>query len=324
LDQARARRLRLERADPEIPVPSFTGIRLVERLPLRDLVPLIDWTFFFAAWELKGRYPGILEHPQYGAAARDLHSHARAVLARIVDDELITASASYGFWAANAEGDDIVLYEGPTRDPHVRLPMLRQQEQQPDGRPQLSLADFLAPVESGTIDYLGAFAVTAGLGADALAAEYKRDHDDYDAIIVKALADRLAQAGAEYLHARVRREWGYEQSQPSPDDLIAERYRGIRPALGYPACPDHRMKRTVFALLQASRAGMALTETCAMMPAASVSGLYFAHSGARYFNVGKIGRDQLDDYAARTGGSVAETQHWLGPHLTNEPETATV
>jgi 5-methyltetrahydrofolate--homocysteine methyltransferase len=302
-----------------IPTPSFTGARVVE-VALGDLVPYIDWTFFFAAWDLKGKFPAILDHPQYGSAARELYAHATTLLDRVVRDRLLTARGVYGFWPANSDGDDIVLYEPGTRNELVRFSMLRQQQENGDGRPNRSLADFIAPPHSGRIDYLGAFAVTAGLGAGELAASFERDHDDYHAIIVKALADRLAEAFAEYLHARARREWAYGANERlSHEDLIAERYRGIRPAFGYPACPDHSEKRKLFDLLGAEPAGLELTESCAMLPAASVSGLYFAHPEAKYFTVGPIGRDQVEDYARRKHVSVADVERWLAPNLAYEP-----
>jgi 5-methyltetrahydrofolate--homocysteine methyltransferase len=273
---------------------------------------------FFAAWELKGRFPAILEHPQYGAAARDLYDHAKGLLDRIVADGLIRARGVYGFWRAQSDGDDIVLLDSP-----IRFSMLRQQEETPDRKPHRSLADFVAPRESGVVDYIGAFAVTAGLGADDLVRAFERDHNDYDAIIVKALADRLVEAFAEYLHARARREWGYGvEERLSQEDLLAERYRGIRPAFGYPACPDHSEKRKLFELLQAERVGITLTESCAMAPAASVSGLYFAHPEAAYFTVGRLGRDQIEDYARRKGITIAEAERWLMPNLAYEPAAA--
>jgi 5-methyltetrahydrofolate--homocysteine methyltransferase len=296
---------------------------------LDDVVPFIDWTFFFSAWELKGRFPAILDHPQYGAAARELYEHAQALLTRIVTKKLLTLRGVYGFWKANTVGEDIVISNPESRIPNPAplavFNMLRQQEEIGDGKPNRSLADFIAPVESGVVDYLGAFAVTAGLGADDLAARYEADLDDYHAIMVKALADRLAEAFAEYLHARARKEWGYgAEERLTSDDLVHERYRGIRPAFGYPACPDHSEKPKLFTLLGAERTGMALTESCAMTPAASVSGLYFAHPQAKYFNVGRIGRDQLEDYAARKGVDVGEAERWLAPNLAYEPSLAPV
>jgi 5-methyltetrahydrofolate--homocysteine methyltransferase len=314
---ALAKRLSLGWSQDSIPSPAFTGARRVD-VPLAELLPFIDWTMFFAAWELKGRFPAILEHPQYGPPARELYDHAKGLLDRIVADGLITARGVYGFWRAQSEGDDIVLLDSP-----IRFSMLRQQEETPDGRPHRSLADFIAPRESGVVDYLGAFALTAGLGADELVRAFEREHNDYDAIIVKALADRLAEAFAEYLHARVRREWGYGvEERFSTEDLVAERYRGIRPAFGYPACPDHSEKRKLFDLLGAEAVGIELTESCAMSPAASVSGLYFAHPDATYFSVGRLGRDQVEDYARRKGISVPEAERWLTPNLAYEPAAA--
>jgi 5-methyltetrahydrofolate--homocysteine methyltransferase len=341
---ARANRLRLDRASEVIAQPAFAGARLVDDVRLEDLVPYIDWTFFFTAWELKGRFPAILEHRQYGAAARELYEHARTLLDRIVADRLLTPRGVYGFWPANTDGEDIVIYE-PTEHRGTEAPrtnldkesrclgvsvvrghellrfnMLRQQEQMPDGTPNLSLADFVASRDSGVTDFVGAFAVTAGHGAAELAAAFERNHDDYHAIMVKALADRLAEAFAEYLHARARRDCGYGADERlSSEDLIAERYRGIRPAFGYPACPDHSETGKLFDLLQAGRAGITLTDSFAMAPAASVSGLYLAHPAARYFTVGRIGRDQIDDYAARKQATVASVERWLAPNLSYEP-----
>jgi 5-methyltetrahydrofolate--homocysteine methyltransferase len=308
LEQARANHLKTDWDTLEIPVPWFLGRRTVEPA-LEELVPFIDWTFFFSAWELKGRFPAILDDPTVGAAARDLYQQARCVLDRIVGGKLITARGVYGFWPANSEGDDIVLYKDDGRRAELaRFHMLRQQEPIADGRPNRSLADFIAPKNSLAPDYIGAFAVTAGIGVDALAKEYERQHDDYNAIIVKALADRLAEAFAEYLHAQARRDWGYGKDEHySPEELISEKYRGIRPAFGYPACPDHSEKGTLFALLDAPSAGITLTETYAMAPGASVSGLYFSHPQAKYFNVGRIGADQLADYRQRKGSELFST-----------------
>jgi 5-methyltetrahydrofolate--homocysteine methyltransferase len=286
-------------------------------VPLAQLADYIDWTFFFTAWELKGKFPQILEHPQYGEAARDLYRNAQRLLARIVDEKLLTARAAYGFWPANSDGNDIVLWADAGRTREVaRFNMLRQQQAKTEPGPHLSLADFVAPAASGHVDHVGAFAVTAGIGADELARSYERQLDDYNAIVAKALADRLAEALAEMLHQRVRREWSYGAGETlSPAELIEEKYRGIRPAFGYPACPDHTEKQKLFALLDAGAIGMSLTESYAMLPAASVSGLYFAHPQSRYFNVGKIGRDQVVTYAARKGMTVAETERWLGTNL---------
>src|SRR5688572_30537712 len=319
-------RLDLRWTADDLPVPSFTGSRLVD-VSLETIVPYIDWTFFFAAWELKGRFPAILDHPQYGASARELYQQALTLLERIVRGRLLTVRGVYGFWPAHSAGDDIVVYEPRSvrlqpdplqSDPRelLRFNMLRQQEQQPDGNPNLSLADFVASADSGLQDFIGAFAITGGLGAEDLATAFERDMDDYHAIMVKALADRLAEASAEWLHAGARADWGYGAGeQLSNEDLIAERYRGIRPAFGYPACPDHSEKYKLFDLLQADRAGISLTESAAMAPAASVSGLYFAHPQARYFTVGRIGRDQVESYAARKGVRVEEVERWVRPNL---------
>ena len=303
--------------------PDRWGRQVVE-VDLRELVEWIDWTFFFHAWELPGKYPQILDHPEKGPAARELFANGRALLERIVGERALTARAVYGIWPANRVGEDVVLWSDEARSRELaRFPMLRQQRQPAgsDDKPLLSLADFVAPLESGVLDSVGAFAVTAGIGAEELARRFERENDDYSAILVKALADRLAEALAEWLHARVRREWGYGRDEKlSLEDLIAERYRGIRPAFGYPACPDHTEKRRLFALLDAPAIGISLSESCAMLPAASVSGMYFAHPDARYFTVGRIGRDQVEDYAARKGMTVAEVERWLAPNLGYEPE----
>jgi 5-methyltetrahydrofolate--homocysteine methyltransferase len=296
----------------DLPEPAFTGTRVVEP-DLAELRSYIDWTFFFSAWELKGRYPQILDHPRHGEAARELFEAANELLDRIVADRSLAARGVYGFWPASAEGDDVVLSHG------TRFPMLRQQADHGDDRPSRSLADYVAPAETGLVDHIGAFAVTAGLGADELAGRFERDLDDYRAIMVKALADRLAEAFAEWLHERARREWYESGPEMSGDDLLAERYRGIRPAFGYPACPDHTRKATLFELLDAPSAGIDLTEHFAMTPAASVSGLYLAHPAARYFNVGRLGRDQVEEYAARCGMDRREAETWLRPNLAYEP-----
>ena len=312
LEQARANRLVLDWDHYQAPAPWFVGRRVVE--PALDaLIPYIDWTFFFSAWELKGRFPAILDDPRIGAAARDLYEHARALLDRVAREGRLQARGVYGFWPANSDGDDIVVYRDDARQATIaRFHMLRQQEPIADGRPNRSLADFVAPKSSLVPDYIGAFAVTAGIGADAFAAELVNAHDDFSAIIVKALADRLAEAFAEYLHAQARHDWGYAADElPSNDDLIAEKYRGIRPAFGYPACPDHSEKETLFRLLDAPAVGITLTESFAMMPAASVSGLYLAHPQAKYFNVGRVGRDQMEDYARRKGMSLEEAERWV-------------
>jgi 5-methyltetrahydrofolate--homocysteine methyltransferase len=331
---ARANRLEARFDDSTIAVPAFTGARQVD-IDLAELVPYIDWTFFFSAWELKGRFPAILDHPQHGAAARDLHAHATKLLDRIVKGKLLRARGVYGFWPANRDGDDIVLYDPAAFDAGAsaasagqpvlaRFPMLRQQEVIADDKPNRSLSDFVAPIDAGRVDYVGAFAVTSGLGADELVHRFEAEHDDYSAIIVKALSDRLAEAFAEYLHARARRDWGYEQGESLDNDaLIAERYRGIRPAFGYPACPDHSEKVRLFDLLGARRIGMDLTESGAMTPPASVSGLYLAHPQAKYFNIQRVGADQVEDYARRKRMEIGEVERWLRPILSYEPALTT-
>ncbi len=319
---ARANPLRTNWDAAELPVPAFTGRRAVE-VELDALTPYIDWTFLFAAWELKGRFPAILDDPAKGAAARELYAHATELLGEIVAGRRLTARGVYGFWPANADGDDLVLYDpaaGAREAELVRFNLLRQQEAFGDDRPHRSLADFVAPRGRGLTDHVGGFAVTAGIGAEELAQAYEREHDDYRAIMVKALADRLVEACAEWLHARVRREWGCAAGESlAAEDLLAGRYRGIRPAFGYPACPDHSEKFKLFELLGAAEAGIALTESAAMTPAASVSGLYFAHPEARYFGVGRLGRDQVTSYAARKGVDVATAERWLAPNLAYDP-----
>ncbi len=316
---ALANRLKIDWRAEKLPTPHFIGRRTLDRVPLSDLVPFIDWTFFFAAWELKGRFPAILDHPQYGSAARELYDNARHLLDRIIAEDLLTARGVYGFWPAASDGDDILLFADERRaDPLLRFNMLRQQEAIADSKASLSLADFVADRQAPVRDYVGAFAVTAGLGAETLAARFERDHDDYQSILVKALADRLAEAFAAYLHARARSEWGIAEPT-SPDDVLAERHRGIRPGFGYPACPDHSEKFKLFDLLDAPAIGIALTEHAAMTPAASVSGLYFAHPQARYFTVGRLGEDQIASYAKRKGQSLEQVERWLTSALAYEP-----
>jgi 5-methyltetrahydrofolate--homocysteine methyltransferase len=289
-------------------------------------VPYIDWTPFFAAWEIKGTYPLVLEDDRYGAAARPLFEDAQAMLKQIVAEKWLKANAVIGFWPANSVGDDdIRLYADETRQaPLATLHTLRQQIARAPGRDRANtaLADFVAPEGSGVADYIGGFAVTAGIGEGAVAARFERANDDYSKIMVKALADRLAEAFAEHMHERVRREfWGYASDETlSNADLIAEKYQGIRPAPGYPAQPDHTEKRTLFELLGAEEAtGIALTESYAMTPPAAVSGLYFSHPGSHYFGVGKIERDQAADYAQRKGWSLTEAEKWLAPILNYDP-----
>jgi 5-methyltetrahydrofolate--homocysteine methyltransferase len=310
--KALERRTPIEWLAQDVPTPSFLGARVVEP-PIATLRRYVDWTFFFTAWELKGRYPRILDHPEHGPAARELFDDGQALLDEIEGAGSLVPRGVYGFWGAHAEGDDVVLADGTT------FPMLRQQVDKGEDRPNRSLADLVAPPESGLDDHVGAFVVGV-LGAEELAKRYEAEHDDYRAIMVKALADRLAEAFAEYLHEEARFAWGYETERRSNEDLIAERYRGIRPAFGYPACPDHSLKRRLFDLLPARELGIDLTEHFAMTPPAAVAGLYFAHPQARYFNVGRIGKDQVEDYARRLGESVAEAERWLRPNLAYDPD----
>ncbi|HSG86951.1 MAG TPA: methionine synthase [Candidatus Limnocylindrales bacterium] len=319
IEEARRHRLAIDWTATAPPVPSFLGARSVD-LSLADLVERIDWSPFFATWELKGRYPAILDDPSAGATARELHRDGLALLDRMVAEGLLEARGVVGFWpAASTPDDDILLFGDESRtEVAATVHTLRQQMAKRDDRPDLALADFTAPLGSGVGDHVGAFAVTAGHGLDALVDRFHAAHDDYSGILAKALADRLAEAYAERLHELVRRElWGYAPNEALDNAaLIAERYQGIRPAPGYPAIPDHTEKRTLFALLGAEeRAGMRLTETCAMLPAASVSGLYFWHPAASYFGIGRIGHDQLEDYARRKGWSVDEATRWLRPNL---------
>jgi 5-methyltetrahydrofolate--homocysteine methyltransferase len=322
LAEARARRFKPEWKGYQAPKPVFTGVRSFERYPLAELVDYIDWTPFFASWELRGRFPDILKDDIVGEAASSLYADARAMLDRIVQDKGLYGSAVIGFWPAQTVGDDDIELGDGRGGTLATLHMLRQQMHRDGDRANLCLADFVAPAGSGVADHVGAFAVTSGAGLDELAAQYKTQNDDYNAILVKALADRLAEALAERMHERVRREfWGYAADETlSNDQLIEESYRGIRPAPGYPACPDHTEKATLFRLLEAERhAGITLTESFAMLPGAAVSGWYLSHPDARYFGVGKIERDQVEDYARRKGMTLAEAERWLAPSLNYTP-----
>ncbi len=322
LAQARARRFSTDWSAIDIPDPEFLGIRVIADQPLADLLPYIDWTPFFHTWELNGRYPGIFDHPTIGPRARELFADARQLLTQIVTGKLLTARGVYGIFAASSVGDDIELYTDASAESVLTtIHTLRQQGEKPEGHPNLALADYVAPQGSGRVDHVGAFAVTAGIKLDELCREFDRDHDDYNSIMAKALADRLAEAFAEYLHKEVRQAWRYgRQEDLSNDELIREKYRGIRPAPGYPACPDHTEKRLLFELLDVERnAGILLTESFAMLPAAAVSGWYFAHPEARYFSVGKIGKDQAEDYARRKGMDLRTIERWLSPNLNYEP-----
>jgi 5-methyltetrahydrofolate--homocysteine methyltransferase len=322
LAEARANRLVLGPTAQPAPTPSFLGVKTLAKYPLTELIERIDWTPFFQAWEMVGRFPAILDDPASGKTARSLYDDAVRLLDRIVRENLVEARGVFGFFPAASEGDDIVVYQDDRRETiQTTIHTLRSQSRKSGDRRNLALADFVAPASSGVPDYIGLFAVTAGLGLDSLVAECEAAHDDYTAIIAKALADRLAEAFAERLHERVRKEfWGYAKDEKLDNDaLIHEKYQGIRPAPGYPACPDHTEKRTVFSLLEAERnACISLTESFAMLPAASVSGYYFWRPESQYFGVGKIGRDQVEDYAKRKGLSVAEVERWLAPNLAYE------
>jgi 5-methyltetrahydrofolate--homocysteine methyltransferase len=322
LEQARERRTTIRWQAADIPKPAFTGVRALDPFPLDRLVPFIDWSPFFHTWELRGHYPQILDDPKVGERAAELFRDAQKLLKEIIGGKLLTARGVYGFFPANSVGDDIEVYADESRKKvRTTLHTLRQQLEKPAGEPNQALADFIAPKSSGLSDHLGAFAVTTGIGIEALCARFEKEHDDYNSIMTKALADRLAEAFAECLHKQVRDEWGYgRQERLSNEDLIREKYRGIRPAPGYPACPDHTEKRILFDLLQAEKhTGIKLTESFAMYPASSVSGLYFAHPAAKYFAVGRIGRDQAEDYARRKGATLADVEKWLGPNLGYEP-----
>jgi 5-methyltetrahydrofolate--homocysteine methyltransferase len=325
LAKARANALKID-WDAFTPTkPSFTGARGFATYDVAELVPYIDWTPFFQTWEFKGRYPALLEDPERGPAAKALFDDAQAMLKRIVEERWFTPKAVIGFWPANAIGDDIALYAGESREERLAtLYTLRQQLARRDGKPNVALADFVAPKDSGKADYIGAFVVTAGAEEEKISARYARANDDYGSIMVKALADRLAEAFAERMHERARREfWGYASAENfSPEELPNEPYRGIRPAPGYPAQPDHTEKATLFRLLDAEkRTGVRLTESFAMTPASTVSGLYLAHEQAHYFGVAKVERDQVEDYARRKDMPVAEVERWLGPILNYEPAT---
>jgi 5-methyltetrahydrofolate--homocysteine methyltransferase len=318
IQEARARRTAIEWRAEDLAQPEFTGVRVIEDFPLETLREYIDWSPFFHAWGLKGIYPRILEHEGHGVQAQQVFDEGRRLLDRIAKEKLITARAVYGLFPANAIGDDVALYtdQGATNE-LARFHFLRQQANREGNEPCRSLADFIAPKETGLRDAIGAFAVTSGIGLEEVIRRFKADNDDYNAIMAEALADRLAEAFAEYLHKQVRDAWGYGREESfAPEELIQERYRGIRPAPGYPACPDHTEKGTIWRLLDVeAKTGMKLTESFAMWPGSSVSGLYFAHPESRYFSLGKIDRDQVQNYAARKGMTVAEVERWLSQSL---------
>ena len=323
LKEARDRAPEIRFDDYQPPKPTFTGVRSFETYDLKELVDYIDWTPFFISWDMSGKYPAIFDDPKRGEAARTLFEDGQKILQQMIDEKRVSAKAAIGFWPANRRGDDIVLYTDETREKELTtLHHLRQQDDKAPGKPMMTLSDFVAPEGDGPVDYVGGFAVTTGIGAEEFSLEFKDGNDDYNAIMVKALADRLAEAFAEHLHERVRKEfWGYAEDEAlRNDDLIRERYRGIRPAPGYPACPDHTEKATLFDLLDApANAGLELTEHFAMFPTAAVSGWYFSHPESKYFAVGKIGVDQVEDYATRKGISKAEAERWLAPSLAYDP-----
>jgi 5-methyltetrahydrofolate--homocysteine methyltransferase len=320
--EARSRRTPIEWRAGDIPQPAFTGVRVLDNFPLATLREFIDWTPFFHTWELKGVYPRIFDDERQGAQARLIFGEANTLLDRIIEEKLLTARAVYGFFPANAVGDDVELYTDCKRETILdRFHFLRQQANREGSEPCRSLVDFIAPKETGLHDHIGAFAVTSGVGLKELCEKFRAGHDDYNAIMAEAIADRLAEAFAECLHKRVRDEWGYGcEEHLSNEEIIHEKYRGIRPAPGYPACPDHTEKGTLWRLLDVqANTGMLITESFAMWPGSSVSGLYFAHPDSRYFSLGKIDRDQVADYHARKGMSVAEVERWLGPNLNYDP-----
>jgi len=323
LDRARANALKTDWTEYTPPKPEMLGIKVLKNYDLAEIAQHIDWGPFFQTWELSGPYPAILDDPVVGEAARNVLAEGQAMLKKIIDGRWLTAGAVFGlFAAASVNTDDIELYADESRSKALMTwHNLRQQNVKPTGRPNLCLADFIAPKGSGVADYIGAFAVTAGIGIEKRLAEFEKKHDDYSSIMLKALADRLAEAFTELLHKRMRREfWGYAKDETLDNDaLIREQYRGIRPAPGYPACPDHTEKGALFEMLDAKRAGIELTESYAMYPASSVSGFYFSHSQSQYFAVGKIGRDQVADYARRKGMPLSEIERWLAPNLAYEP-----
>ena len=322
LEAARKRRTPIEWRAEDLPVPEFTGVRVLDNFPLATLREFIDWTPIFHTWELKGVYPRILDDERQGAQARQIFAEANTLLDTIIAKNLITARGVYGLFPATAVGDDVELYTNGKRDKVLeRFHFLRQQANKEGSEPCRSLADFIAPKETGLPDHIGAFAVTSGIGLKELCDKFRAENDDYNAIMAEAIADRLAEAFAECLHKRVRGEWGYGHEEGlSTDDLIHEKYRGIRPAAGYPACPDHTEKGTLWRLLNVeANTGMQITESFAMWPGSSVSGLYFAHPESRYFSLGKIDRDQVADYHERKGMTVAEVERWLGQNLNYDP-----
>jgi 5-methyltetrahydrofolate--homocysteine methyltransferase len=324
LAEAQANAFRIDWATAEIAVPAKYGVQVFDDFPLEELVTYFDWSPFFHAWELRGRYPAIFEDDYVGTEAKSLYDDARRLLDKIVGEKLFRARGVLGLWPANSTGEDIELYSDANRSAVIgRFHGLRQQMKKPAGQPNWSLADFIAPKSSGRVDSVGGFAVTAGPEVHELSEKFKREHDDYNSLMVSALGDRFAEAFAECLHKKARDEWGFGRAeQLSAEELIKEKYRGIRPAPGYPSQPDHTEKIDLFRLLDATaNTGITLTESLAMHPGSSVSGLYFASPEAKYFAVGKLERDQVEHYAARKGQSVAEAERWLAPYLNYDPDS---
>jgi 5-methyltetrahydrofolate--homocysteine methyltransferase len=327
LETARENITPIDWKEADLAVPAKTGVLTFDEIPLSELVEYFDWSPFFAAWEMRGRYPGLLTDPEIGAQATELHKDALKVLEKIVAEKRFRVRGVCAFWPANSVGDDVELYADADRSSVIgKFHMLRQQSKKPEAQPNYSLADFIAPLDSGRIDYIGGFAVTAGPEVGTYAESFEAQHDDYTALLVKALGDRFAEAAAEWLHKQGRDLLGFGLTENlSKEEIIREKYRGIRPAAGYPACPDHTEKWELFRLLDATKhTGITLTESLAMNPASSVSGLYFASPESRYFAVGKLGRDQIEDYAKRKGMSVAEVEKWLGPYLQYDPDAELV
>ena len=312
IESARDNKLKLVFDESTIVKPQFKGVKQLTDIALEEIVPFIDWTPFFMTWELHGKFPKLLDDEVVGKEATNLYKDALLMLDEIVQNKLLKANAVFGIFEANGDGDDIVL-----KDNQRVFRTLRQQTKKASAARNLALSDYVAPKESGATDYVGCFAVTAGIGIEELVSQYEKDHDDYKSIMVKALADRLAEAAAEMLHEQVRKEhWGYAPDEAlSNEELIKEKYKGVRPAPGYPACPDHLEKQTIFELLKPEEIGISLTESLAMYPAASVSGYYFAHPESKYFGLGKISKDQIEDYAKRKGISISEAEKWLRPSL---------
>jgi 5-methyltetrahydrofolate--homocysteine methyltransferase len=323
IGEARENRTRITWDQNDIYKPAFIGIKVLNDYPLEEIRDYIDWTPFFTTWELAGRYPAILKDQVVGEAATKLFEDAQALLNQIVDEKWLTAKAVVGIWPANSVGDDIEIYTDETRqEVEATFHTLRQQFKKAKDLPNIALADFTAPKETKLADYIGGFTVTAGLGIEKWVKNFEEEHDDYNSILLKALADRLAEAFAELMHKKMRKEyWAYASSEElGNEDLIKEGYQGIRPAPGYPACPDHTEKRNLFDLLDTEKKiGVSLTESYAMYPAASVSGVYYAHPDSKYFGLGKIERDQVEDYAIRKGLSTEEIEKWLSPNLNYEP-----